>query len=103
MECLKGETLAARLQRGALPLDEAMKTAIEIGGALDLAHHAGIVHRDLKPSNVMLTKAGAKLLDFGLAKLLEPGPGGMTAPVTIETAGGLLPGPETSRSARAST
>jgi serine/threonine protein kinase/Tol biopolymer transport system component len=69
MECLEGETLAARLKRGALPLDQALKTAIEIGDALDRAHRAGIVHRDLKPSNVMLTKAGAKLLDFGLAKL----------------------------------
>jgi Tol biopolymer transport system component len=85
MECLEGETLAARLQRGALPLDEALKTAIEIGDALAWAHHAGIVHRDLKPSNVMLTKAGAKLLDFGLAKLVAAGPGGMTTPVTVET------------------
>ena len=88
MECLEGETLAARLQRGALPLDQAMKTAIEIGDALDLAHHAGIVHRDLKPSNVMLTKAGAKLLDFGLAKLVAAGPGGMTRSVTVETVSG---------------
>jgi eukaryotic-like serine/threonine-protein kinase len=68
MECLDGETLADRLKRGALPLDQALKTAIEIGDALDRAHRAGIVHRDLKPSNVMLAKAGAKLLDFGLAK-----------------------------------
>ena len=75
MECVDGETLTARLQRGALPLDRALTTAIEIGGALDLAHHAGIVHRDLKPSNVMLTKTGAKLLDFGLAKLVTGGPG----------------------------
>ena len=86
MECLDGETLTARLQRGALPLDRALTTAIEIGGALDLAHHAGIVHRDLKPSNVMLTKTGAKLLDFGLAKLVTGGPGGMTTPVTVQTA-----------------
>jgi len=84
MECLEGETLAARLQRGALPLDQALETAIEIGGALDVAHRAGIVHRDLKPSNVMLTKAGAKLLDFGLAKLMRPGPEGTATPVTVQ-------------------
>jgi Tol biopolymer transport system component/tRNA A-37 threonylcarbamoyl transferase component Bud32 len=86
MEFLEGETLGARLMRGPLPLDQALKTAIEIGGALDLAHHAGIVHRDLKPSNVMLTKAGTKLLDFGLAKLVAAGPGSMTMPVTVQTA-----------------
>ena len=68
MEYLEGETLAARLERGALPLAEALRIAIEIADALDQAHRAGIVHRDLKPGNVMLTKPGAKLLDFGLAK-----------------------------------
>jgi Tol biopolymer transport system component len=68
MEFLEGQTLAERLERGALPLDEALKIAIEIADALDKAHRQGIVHRDLKPANVMLTKAGVKLLDFGLAK-----------------------------------
>ncbi|CEF49025.1 unnamed protein product [uncultured bacterium] len=68
MEYLDGETLADRLTKGALPLDEALKIAIHIADALDAAHRHGIVHRDLKPGNVMLTKAGAKLLDFGLAK-----------------------------------
>jgi Tol biopolymer transport system component len=68
MEFLDGETLAARLAQGALPLAEALKIAAEIAGALDKAHRQGIVHRDLKPGNVMLTKAGSKLLDFGLAK-----------------------------------
>jgi serine/threonine-protein kinase len=68
MEYLEGEPLADRLQRGPLPLDEALTCAIEIAGALDQAHRAGFVHRDLKPGNIMLTKAGAKLLDFGLAK-----------------------------------
>ncbi|HKV99949.1 MAG TPA: protein kinase [Vicinamibacterales bacterium] len=68
MEYLEGETLASRLAKGPLPLAEALKTATEIAGALDKAHRQGIVHRDLKPGNVMLTKTGAKLLDFGLAK-----------------------------------
>jgi eukaryotic-like serine/threonine-protein kinase len=69
MQYLEGETLAARLARGPLPLAEALRHGIEIAGALDKAHRAGIFHRDLKPGNVMLTKAGARLLDFGLAKL----------------------------------
>jgi Tol biopolymer transport system component len=68
LEFLEGETLAARLEQGALKLEEALKIAGEISGALDQAHRAGIVHRDLKPGNIMLTRAGAKLLDFGLAK-----------------------------------
>jgi eukaryotic-like serine/threonine-protein kinase len=68
MEHLDGETLSARLARGPLPLDRAMVIAVQIASALDTAHRAGIVHRDLKPGNVMLTKTGAKLLDFGLAK-----------------------------------
>ena len=68
MQHLEGETLEARLKKGALPFASAMQTAIEIADALDKAHRAGIVHRDLKPGNVMLTKSGAKLLDFGLAK-----------------------------------
>src|ERR1700751_4269736 len=71
MEFLEGQTLAQRLEKGALPLDEALKIAIEIADALDKAHRQGVVHRDLKPSNVMLTKSGAKLLDFGLAKLKQ--------------------------------
>jgi Tol biopolymer transport system component len=69
MEHLQGETLAARLTRGALPIEEALLRACEILDALDRAHRQGIVHRDLKPGNVMLTASGAKLLDFGLAKL----------------------------------
>ena len=69
MEYLEGETLADRLQKGALPLDQALKYAIEIADALDKAHRQGVTHRDLKPANIMLTKTGAKLLDFGLAKL----------------------------------
>ena len=69
MEYLEGQTLASRLEKGALPLDQALECAIQIADALDNAHRKGIIHRDLKPGNVMLTSAGAKLLDFGLAKL----------------------------------
>jgi len=69
MECLQGETLSDRLVKGALPLHQALTIAMEIADALAAAHRQGIIHRDLKPGNVMLTKAGAKLLDFGLAKL----------------------------------
>jgi Tol biopolymer transport system component len=68
MEYLEGETVAARLERGPIPLDEAVNIAIAIADALDKAHRRGVVHRDLKPSNVMLTESGPKLLDFGLAK-----------------------------------
>jgi serine/threonine protein kinase/Tol biopolymer transport system component len=69
LELLQGETLAARLKRGALPVEEAITHAIEIAGALSRAHRDGIVHRDLKPGNVMLTPSGAKVLDFGLARI----------------------------------
>jgi Tol biopolymer transport system component len=69
MECLEGETLQTRLTRGPLAFDDGLRYAIQIAEALDRAHRSGIVHRDLKPGNVMLTKDGAKLLDFGLAKL----------------------------------
>jgi serine/threonine protein kinase len=72
MEYLEGETLAHRLTKGALPLDQALTCSIAVADALDKAHRTGIVHRDLKPGNIMLTKAGAKLLDFGLAKLRAP-------------------------------
>ena len=71
MELLEGETLAARLAKGALALTQVFKIGAEIGGALAAAHERGIVHRDLKPGNIMLTRAGVKLLDFGLAKALE--------------------------------
>ncbi|MFZ0801578.1 MAG: serine/threonine-protein kinase, partial [Terriglobales bacterium] len=70
MEFLEGETLADRLRKGALPLNEILKIGIAVAEALAIAHRQGIVHRDLKPGNVMLTSAGAKLMDFGLAKPL---------------------------------
>jgi Tol biopolymer transport system component len=92
LEYLEGQTLAERLTRGALPIDEALKIAIQIADALDEAHRSGVVHRDLKPGNIMLTKSGAKLLDFGLAKerpaAVEPSELSMvptrTSPVTIQ-------------------
>jgi serine/threonine-protein kinase len=71
MEYLEGETLAQRLLKGPLLLEQVLQYAIEISDALDKAHRKGITHRDLKPGNIMLTKSGTKLLDFGLAKLKE--------------------------------
>src|SRR5258708_815703 len=71
MEYLDGETLARRLQKGALSLEQVLQFAIEIADALDKAHRKGVTHRDLKPGNIMLTKTGTKLLDFGLAKLKQ--------------------------------
>jgi serine/threonine protein kinase len=72
MEYLEGETVAERLLRGPLPLEQTLRFGIQIADALDKAHRQGIVHRDLKPSNVMITKSGVKLLDFGLAKAVAP-------------------------------
>lgn len=98
MEYAEGETLEKRLQRGSLPIDQLLKIGIEIADALNKAHGQGIVHRDLKPSNIMLTKAGAKLVDFGLAKLRQqPSPATvalaeMTAETRNLTAEGMLVG-----------
>jgi eukaryotic-like serine/threonine-protein kinase len=98
MPHLDGQTLAMRLETGPLPLDQALKIAVEIADALDKAHRQGIVHRDLKPANIMLTKAGSKLLDFGLAKLpAKDGPISMSgmsrlATRSPETAHGMILG-----------
>ena len=110
MEYLEGETLADRLRKGPVPIDQVIQIGIEIADALEKAHRQGITHRDLKPGNIMLTKSGAKLMDFGLAKPgvrqdtlasdLTPGltpssptspvaiPAGMTTPLTV--AGSLV-------------
>ena len=92
MELLEGETLAARLLKGPLPIEQALQIGSEIADALDKAHRRGIVHRDLKPANVMLTPSGSKLLDFGLAK-----PGAISTS-TIETQ--LAPSSDGSRMPR---
>src|SRR5512132_2843868 len=82
MEFLEGESLADRLTRGALPLPELLRIGMEIADALDRAHRQGLVHRDLKPGNIVLTKGGAKLLDFGLARVtgLEEAPRNLSSP-----------------------
>src|SRR5467141_97952 len=78
MECMEGETLAKRLEKGPLVLEQVLKYGAQIADALDKAHRSGVVHRDLKPANIMLTASGAKLLDFGLAKAAPPLAAGAT-------------------------
>ncbi len=92
MECLEGETLAERLVRGPLALEEVLRYGAQVADALDKAHQQGVTHRDLKPGNIMLTKTGAKVLDFGLAKQAQTtaaSAGALTAmtagkPLTVE-------------------
>ena len=92
MEYLEGETLEVRLSRGALPIEQVVRYGTQIADALDKAHRNGILHRDLKPSNIMITKAGARLFDFGLAKSFggsaaaEPTADGVSQSSTLEKA-----------------
>ena len=87
MECVEGETLAKRLEKGPLPLEQVLRYGAQIADALDKAHRGGVVHRDLKPGNIMLTKTGAKLLDFGLAKPLDvPSAASLTSLLTSSKA-----------------
>jgi len=92
MEYLEGETLADRLRRGPLALEQVLKYGIEICEGLEKAHRSGVVHRDLKPGNVMLTKTGAKLMDFGLAKAAVVSPASSSSlTVTLSTPAGSHP------------
>jgi len=97
MELLEGDTLAHRLEKGPLPVGEVLSLGTQIADALDRAHRAGVVHRDLKPGNVMLTKSGAKLMDFGLARAAggAGAPGALTESPTVSrplTAEGTIVG-----------
>src|SRR6266571_459281 len=85
MEYLEGETLADRLRKVPLPLEQVLKVGAEICEGLEKAHRSGVVHRDLKPSNIMLTKTGAKLMDFGLAKATTPAVGASSSSDVLDT------------------
>ena len=86
MEYLEGETLAHRLRKGPLPPEQVLQYAIQMTEALDTAHKHGVIHRDLKPGNIMLTKSGAKLLDFGLAKVRAAEAAAGTTALATQTA-----------------
>jgi eukaryotic-like serine/threonine-protein kinase len=91
MEYLEGETLANRLIRGPLPPEQVLKYGVEICDALEQAHRTGVVHRDLKPGNIMLTKSGAKLLDFGLARAASPEVASSGLGPTMSSPAGMAP------------
>lgn len=94
MEYLEGETLAGRMKKGPLAVEQVLRYGTEVAMALEAAHRRGIIHRDLKPGNIMLTKTGAKLLDFGLARLRQPASfaGGAKAQEQRLTASGMVIG-----------
>jgi hypothetical protein len=92
MELIDGETLASRIAKGPIPLDQSLKFAIQIADALDRAHRAGVTHRDVKPQNIMLTRDGIKVLDFGLAKSAASKPAPTEETLTVLTAEGTVMG-----------
>jgi serine/threonine protein kinase len=96
MEYIDGETLGKRLERGPLPAEQVAMIGREIAGALDRAHRAGIIQRDLKPGNIIVTKTGARLLDFGLARPTTDAASmatlTMAAPVDSVTQQGMIVG-----------